>query len=92
MVDQRVMEWQAKFEKLQGGKEMVSRRSEASGKRRCHCLYTNPGSSDLSILLAVFISLLNSGTSFQDGGDNAKTFKTSFKTSVFLLLMRCSWR
>ena len=34
MVDQRVMEWRAKFEKLQGGKEIVSLTGETSADLR----------------------------------------------------------
>ena len=34
MVDQQVMEWRAKFEKLQGGKEIVSLTGETSADLR----------------------------------------------------------
>jgi len=34
MVDQRVMEWHTKSEKLQGGKEIVSLTGETSGDLR----------------------------------------------------------
>ena len=34
MVDQRVIEWQAKFEKLQSGKEIVSLTGETSADLR----------------------------------------------------------